>query len=196
MKKEIENIVNLIEDRQTRKTETARKYKREHAEISARIAELEAAQKAAEDLEAYKAITADLKEQREMLAFLESNRQKYHGSVLTLDEKKAITNTIETEIDDIQNKYAPELIEKLADLIADMDAYTAEIKVLEDLMTQTNLLYSPNFPGCYRKASDIGSKNTDRVEWLQRFVYMYYSYADTARAIASNTTTRAYWGKR
>jgi len=195
MKKAIEDIVNLIEDRQTKKTETARKYKREHAELTARIAELEAAQKEAEDLEAYKAITAELKEQRACLSFLESNRQKYHGSVLTIDEKKAITSTIETEIDDIQSKYAPELIEKLADLIADMDAYTAEVKALEDLMTRANALYSPNFAGCYLKAADIGKKNPDRVEWLQRFVYMYYSYADTARAIADNRPTHKTWGK-
>lgn len=196
MKKAIEDILTLVENRKLKRNEAIKKYKCEHAEVTARIEELEAAQKNAEDLEAYKAITADLKEQRACLAFLESTKKKQSEGVITSDEKKEIQQTIDREIDDIQNKYAPVIMEKLADLIEEMDDYTNEVSQLENIMTTANRLYCPTFPGAYIRACDIGKKNTDRVEWLQRFVHMYYSYVNTARSIASNNTTGAYWGKR
>ncbi len=96
-------------------------------------------------------------------------------------EYKTMIKQIAAEAAGIQAEEAPIIEAKLNALIALMDAYTDRITELETVASRASRAYSPYSAVRPNYTGGISEYKTNPLEWFERFVFMYYAYADTAR---------------
>ena len=185
MKKEIESVKKTLAAKDAEYNEAIRASRKDIAELEAKIAELEKKAARPESLEDYKITAQELRDSRNYLEYLRIKVQKYAGGRLLNDsEYKEIKKTLTAEMEQIQAKAAPEVEQAVLQAVEVLKAYCCEISELESLLTHAERQYTPN--GAYSSKNwyaGISDYSTNRVRWIEKFVWMYINYADEAQRL-------------
>ena len=181
MNKRIESIKARLDELNEQYLNATVKSKADIKESEERIASLEEQIKNAQDITEYKKTQKAISDERECLNFLMDKKKKCESGILDDVEYKQITGEIKEEVEIIQEKYAPIIQKMLFDVIAKMDEYNAEIKVLEDTQYRAKYLHTPHWmTNKTYFASNIGDQTPDKCGWWKKFVFMYFSHCDEA----------------
>ena len=196
MKKEIEQINAILEEREA-EARAAIKFKRqERAELEEKIRKLEKQKESGiNNLDDYKAVCEELRTAREYINYMDAKSNTPGQKLITELEYKAMNKQITAEAAAIQAETAPIIEKKLNELIELMDAYTDKISELETVADRASRAHCPYSSAGARYCNGIDKYKSSPLEWFNRFVYMYYSYADTAARLKAGKQGKAHWSK-
>ncbi len=197
MNKNIENIAKALDAKEKERTEVLSNGRQELAELDNKINELNAKLTNPNSLDEYKAISQELRDAREYKTYLSTKiNTAEKGKLLEEAEYKEIEGAIIEEVNAIQEEAAPELEEAVLKAVELMAQYNSRVLEVTRILSHAKRLYSPKFSiGTRNFGAEISRLNTGRANWLQKFVYMFYSYADEADRI-NNNAAHNVWGKK
>ncbi len=197
MNENIENIAKALDAKEKERREALSNGRQELAELDYKIKELNAKLASPNNLDEYKDISQALRDAREYKTYLAAkinNAKK--DKQLEEAEYKEIKGAIIEEVNAIQEETAPELEQAILKAVELMAQYNNRVLEVTRILDHANRLYSPNFSvGTRNYGEDISRLNTCRANWLQKFVYMFYSYANEANRITNNDTHNV-WNKK
>lgn len=145
--------------------------------------ELSEALEAAEDAAEYQRIIQERKDNDDLIAFLKSKNSKFKPAI-TSEEYHDIVADAKKNIEQLQDDYAPQIIEKLIDLVELMDEYTAQARNAERVIDKASRLFN-NCSGSRHYTGEISQRHNDPFMWFSHFTQMYFGHAsDIARVNA------------
>ena len=182
-KNTIKAIEEKLEAKKKEQRETIANYKAERARLTAKTESLEAKINNPESLDDYRDLKKELSETYEYIGFLDAKAKRVSNSNLTDAEYREIRDELNREIKERQENSAPAIQTALYNLIDLMDAYSADINELEQLLDSANRLHTANMVNPTYKGCEIRDINPDPCGWWQAFVHMYFLRHDTAQSI-------------
>lgn len=197
MNKNIENIAKALDAKEKERREALSNGRQELAELDYKIKELNAKLASPNNLDEFKEVSQALRDAREYKTYLETkiNTAK-KGKLLEEAEYKKIQGAILKEVNAIQEETAPELEQAILKAVELMAQYNNRVLEVTRILDHANHLYSPNYSvGTRNYGEDISRLNTGRANWLQKFVYMFYSYVNEADRI-NNNTAHNVWSEK
>lgn len=196
MSKEINNILQFLEAKETEERTGVQAARKEIADLTRKLEELEAMQAEPDNLEEYRARAQEIRDTQDYLTYIRNKQNKEKHGYISQEEKNRITKAAAAELAELQEDAAPEILEKLYEVIELMDKYTEQAAQYESIINRAVRLYSPKFAfGSIHRACEISDKCPDKLQWFSKFVYMYYSHHDTAERIKKNQAERSVWRK-
>lgn len=197
MNKNIENIAKALDAKEKERREVLSNGRQELAELDIKIKELNAKLASPNNLDEYKDISQALRDAREYKTYLTTKiNTAEKGKLLEEAEYKEIKGAIIEEVNAIQEETAPELEQAILKAVELMAQYNNRVLEVTRILDHAGRLYSPNgFISSRDYGGEISRLNTGRANWLQKFVYMFYSYADEADRI-NNNDTHNVWSKK
>ena len=141
MNKSLEAIEARLEALESYKKDVLKKSAANIAATKAEIDALEAELKDADDIDDYKEKQQNLKDARACLEFLKNKEAQQKGSTIPDDEYKKIDKEIREETELLQEKHAPAMLKKVAEIVELLDKYADEADDLERLINKAYMLH-------------------------------------------------------
>ena len=197
MNKNIENIAKALDAKEKERREVLSNGRQELAELDIKIKELNAKLASPNSLDEYKDISQALRDAREYKTYLTTKiNAAEKGKLLEEAEYKEIKGAITEEVNAIQEEAAPELEQAILKAVELMAQYNNRVLEVTRILDHASHLYCPNSSiGTKNYGAEISRLNTGRANWLQKFVYMFYSYVNEADRINNNTAHNG-WSKK
>jgi len=197
MSKGINKIIAFLDDAEKAEREEFVKNKKDREELTAKLETLEELQENAGSLEEYKLIAQEIRDTKDFLSY-STKKANEKKSLITTDERNNIIKEARGELNKLQADAAPEIQEKLLEIISLMDNYTEEAEQYESIIMRAMRLHDrPYCVGNVREACHIRDHGTDPAEWFKVFVYMYYQHRETAQRLTRNeqSKNKSFWSK-
>ena len=190
MKNTIENIKTTIETKSAERAEILKKSQADLKKAGETLTALNAQLEQAQDLDEYERIKAKIKEAENTLDFCNKRVAQAKGVIISDAEYREMQQQLDAEVDKIKVKHAPKVQKAIADLVAAMDAYTAEANEIEDIREKAHSLNTKGanlgIGGSYYKTYEMTSFNIDPLEWQPGILQAYFNHKTVVVAATSN----------
>ena len=140
MKKEFEEISQLLDQRASQLNELRNKRLLEIREADKKYNELQKALDNAETADDFVRLKKELKEQEDQCRFLSSHKNREPKYNLTKAEFNEIEKKITKELEALRTEYAPKIAKALESVIELADQYSDQAEALEDLSNRASHL--------------------------------------------------------
>lgn len=197
MRKNIEDIEKALTAKEEERRQAITQGKQEIAELEIKIEELSDKLKNPDSLDSYKKTAQELRDAQEYQTFLVHKKNKAEkNGLLEESEYKEIKTELTEEIKRIQIDAAPELEQAVMRAVELMTQYNGNVMEITRILDRASRLYNPVFAVSTRNyAGEIADMHTGRANWLQKFIFMYFTYIEEATRLENNTAP-VVWTKR
>lgn len=173
MKKEFEEISQLLDERASQLNELRSKRLLEIREADKKYNELQKALDNAETADDFVRLKKELKEQEDQCRFLSSHKNREPKYNLTKAEFKDIQNKIEKELEALRTEYAPQIAKALESVIELADQYSEQAEALEDIEDRASHL-ATGFGSHSWRLDMIAETVEDPLTYIHAFYRTYF----------------------
>ena len=172
MKVNTDKITARINELSTAKRQKVEKWEIEHRNAVMKADAIEEALKATDDIDEYKKLIAEKRENSDFLDYLNTNKKNLNTPAISGNERSSILKELQTGIEDLQDEYIPKIEKEIERLVAVLDEYYQEADKLEALRDDCEKLFNGRPCSTYL-ASGIVNKATDPLHYSHHFISAY-----------------------
>lgn len=181
MRKKVEEIENKVIEAQAKVKARESMLKKDLVNTEKKFRELKAKIPNIQDPEEYSKAVKDLEETETHYAYLTANAPKVPNKAFTDEEYTAIMSDLESELTDLKNERAPELLAAVKKAAVLMTEYVKEADMITNVMDHAIYLHYGERVAAIRNHSlktDISKVYTDDKKLMEAFCWNYFMNAD------------------
>lgn len=184
MKKNIEEIMKHLESVRTERDSKQQKLLKEVAAAERKAEEIDKALKTVEDPDDYRRLLNEQRDNNQFLSFLRSHKPKGFRPAITGEDYRSINQTIDAEINDLQEEYAPKVWEEMQKLLSILDEYSEQVEPLEAIKHEASFLFTSS-TGNFYKAAELKNKEVDPTFYYFHLCREYFNHRLTINRLKS-----------
>ena len=180
MRKKVEEIENKVIEAQAKVKARESMLKKDVANTEKKFRELKAKIPNIQDPEEYLKAVKELEETETHYAYLTANAPKVPNKAFTDEEYKAIMSGLESELTDLKNEHAPELLAAVKKAAVLMTEYVKEADMITTVMDHATYLHYGERAAIrnHSQKTDISKVYTDDKKLMEAFCWNYFMNAD------------------
>lgn len=183
MKVNIDKITARLDELATVKRQKVEKWQIEYKNAVRKADTIEDDLKATEDIDEYKKLIAEKKENADFLDYLNTNKKNLNTPAISETESRSIQKELQTGIEDLQGEYIPKIEKEIEKVVALLDEYYQEADKLETLRDDCAKLLNGRPCSTYL-ASGIADKTKDPLCYSRHFITAYNQHRANVGRIA------------
>lgn len=183
MKTNIDKITARLDELSTVKRQKVEKWEIEYKKAIKKADTIEDELKATEDIDEYKKLIAEKKENADFLDYLNNNKKNLNTPAISEAENRSIMKELQTGIEDLQGEYIPKIEKEIEKVVTLLDEYYQEADKLETLRDDCMKLYNGRPCSTYL-ASGIVDKATDPLCYSNHLIHAYNQHRANVGRIA------------
>ena len=181
MRKKVEEIENKVIEAQAKVKARESMLKKDVVNTEKKYRELKAKIPDIQDPDEYAKAIKDLEEAETHYAYLTANAPKVPNKAFTDEEYKAIMSCLESELTDLKNEHAPELLAAVKKAAVLMTEYVKEADMITNVMDHATYLHYGEkgvVISNHSQKTDISKVYTDDKKIMEAFCWNYFMNAD------------------
>ena len=182
MKKNIEEILNRLNNAEASRNEKQSRLRTEFASAKQKAIDIDEALKTAEDPDEYKKLLREKNENESFLEFLTARKPNGFKPAISKNEYRDIIDTCNSEIKTLQEEYAPRVQKEIEKLTSLLDEYSKEAEELESIKSKASLLFNNSNSATYT-ANDLKDLDIDPLFYFYHICKAYFNHRATIKRL-------------